>query len=160
MIKMNHLMFNILIESQISFDHNVIAKVDEFVNIVFPTIQLIEDNAVLLDSNSTFRNNGLKYDFIYSKYTDLTGYEGTLNMMRLSDYIILEEVSLVSITLKLVERLQSFLLTEFPDKKFSISAKINGDETEIRFHVARENEPGWLLEDLDGYTEALLVNNF
>lgn len=157
MITMNHLMFEVLMKSQISFNGIVASKIEEFSNKVFPEIQLIDNNVILLDSDHIFRGNGLNYDFIYSKFTDLTGYEGSCNEIRLSDYIDLDGTSLVTITLKLSERLQSYLKTTFPERKFRIFAKIDGDETEIRFHIMRENEPNWLLEDLEGYQEALIT---
>jgi len=158
MIKLNRKMEQEIHLLQCSDNELVLKKVDEFSMDVFPKIKLVDNQLVVVDYNNQLEDNMLNYEWITSTYKDFTGYEASCNKMRLSDYIHLEGIPIWPFMINYLDRLKRELRENYPQFGFTIIVQLQDVDTEIRFHVTRENEIGWLVEDLDEYSDdAILV---
>jgi hypothetical protein len=158
MIKLNDKMEQAIHLLQCTDNDLVLKKVDEFSTDVFPKIKLVDNQIVVVDYYNRVTDHMLNYEWITSTYKDFTGYEASCNKMRLSDYIHLEGISIWPFMMNLLDRLKRELREKYPQFGFTIIVQLQDVDTEIRFHVTRENEIGWLVDDLDQYRDdAILV---
>lgn len=158
MIKINQKMEQMMILQFFSDVDIIMKKVEEFSKDVFPKIKLVDNQLVVVDYYNRLEDNALDYEWIKSTYKDFTGYEASCNRMRLSDYICIDEILILPFVINLLERLERVLRECYPQFKFTITVQFWERDAEIRFNVTRENESGWLLDDLDQYNEdAILV---
>jgi hypothetical protein len=132
-------------------------KVDEFSQKVFSFIKVIDESVVIVDFHNEMKQGGLNYDWILSQYGDYSGYEASCNEMRISDYLDINNIQPAPFILKLFENLKSILKKKCPQFNFVFIGIIKTDEIEIRFHSLRNNEKGWLSEDIDEYNEAIVI---
>ena len=132
-------------------------KVDEFSEKIFSFIKVIDECVVIVDFNNEMKQGGLNYDWILSQYGDYSGYEASCNKMRISDYIDINNIQSAPFILRLIENLISILKRRCPQFNFVLIGIIKTDEIEIRFHSLRQNEMGWLSEDIDEYKEAKVI---
>lgn len=158
LVKLNNEMMKCIISTNSYDAEKITQKVDEFSRKVFSTIKLIDDCIVVLDFHNRRENGKLNYDKIVSLHGDYTGYEAFCNEMRISDYIDVNGFETVPFILRLIENLKSVLMKMYPQFHFVLIGIINAKETEIRFHMLRKNELGWLSENIDEYKEATIVN--
>ena len=157
MIKLNNKMEQAIHLLQYTDNDLVLKKVDEFSKRVFSKIKLVDNQIVVIDYNNKLKDNMLNYEWITSTYKDFTGYEASCNKMRLSDYIHLEGIPIWPFMINYLDRLKRELRENYPQFGFTIIVQLQDVDTEIRFHVTRENEIGWLVDDLDQYSDAAIL---
>lgn len=157
MIKMNQKMEQEINFLQCSDNALVLKKVDEFSADVFPKIKLVDNQIVVVDYYNELEDKMLNYEWIISTNKDFTGYEASRNKMRLSDFIHLEGVPIWPFMMNLIDRLKRELRENYPQFGFTIIVQFQDVDTEIRFHVTRENEIGWLVDDLDQYSDSAIL---
>lgn len=139
-------------------EEKIIQKVDEFSEKVFSTIKMIDECVVIVDLNNEIKQGVLNYDWILSQYGDYAGYEASCNEMRVSDYIDIDNIQPIPFILRLIEKLKSILKKTYPQFNFVLIGIMKTEEIDIRFHILRHNEKGWLSEDIDEYKEAIVID--
>lgn len=157
MVKLNNAMLKYIILTNHYDEVRINQKVDEFSEKVFSTIKMIEECVVIVDFNNEMKQGVLNYDWILSQYGDYSGYEASCNEMRVSDYIDIDNIQPTPFILRLIEKLKAILKKMYPKFNFVVIGIIKSKEIEIRFHMLRDNEKGWLNEAIDDYNEAIII---
>ncbi|AVQ47802.1 hypothetical protein C7M60_18785 [Clostridium botulinum] len=90
---------------------------------------------------------------------DRTGYEASCNEIRINDYVdVYDDYNILSLSKVIIQAWKYKLKTEYPEYKFLIILAYREGYATLRFHVFRENEGTWLVNDLNAYKEeAILV---
>ncbi|MCY8506484.1 hypothetical protein [Bacillus atrophaeus] len=155
-MKSNALMKNYL--SQIN-TVDIQVNIYELIKDIIPDI--IEwDDCILIKNidNMNLPDQFTPNNFIRNK----SEYENTHNHFHLEDYLDegISPLELITIAAKLISVLESTLKEKFPHKIFFILVSFNEEDLDctIRFHSVREEEKNALDEDLESYSEALLVS--
>lgn len=157
MIKINNKMREYILEANNFSEEDINNKVKQFSDQIFSTIKAIDETVVIIDLQNEMEQEGLNHGGILELYGDYTGYEASCNDVRVNDYIDIDDVAPFPFVLRLFESLENLLKQRYPQFQFVLIASIEEKYITIRFHVLREEEGGWLSEDIDGYEEAILV---
>lgn len=157
MIKINNEMINLIV----SIDKVDLAlieeKVQKFSKKTFHKIKCIDDKIIVLDLDNEIESQQLDDEWVINQYGDYTGYEASVNEMRVNSYINISDANSTVLLLKLIDELKRYLQLVFSKYQFTIIGSVQGQDIDIRFHVVRQNEVSWLCEDIDSYSEALAV---
>lgn len=157
MIKINHKMEPMIQWFSCEDQDLIMKKVDELSSVVFSKIKEIDQKMVVMDFDDSLMDNMLDYEWILSTFKDLTGYEANCNKMRFSDFIVLDGISIYPFSVNFLNRLRKEITTKYPKYHFTIILQLLKEDAEIRFHLTREDEQAWLVDNLDTYNESLLV---
>ncbi|WP_310605489.1 hypothetical protein [Anaerosporobacter sp.] len=90
-------------------------------------------------------------------YGDYTGYEAFCNEIRVKDFIEIPKINSMAFLLNAMEALKQYLETNFSKHSFTIIGSLEDTEINLRFHKIRQEEESWLSEDIDSYSEAIIV---
>lgn len=137
----------------------VTIKLDSLRKILLPEFKEI-DGCILgnfIDSNIPEKIN---LNMIKTVYGDRTGYEASRNELRVNDYVDYSEKEAVAVlvfALQLIECWGYKLKNDFPQYKFSLILSCNNQHVTLRFHRNRNDEFGWLEEDLENYNEEAIL---
>lgn len=157
MMKLNNKMIRYILSVETK-DKTVDKKVDTFAKLVFVKIKLVDDMVIIVDIEDEMEKEKLDYDFILEQYGDYTGFEAFYNEMRVMDYIDIGNANLATLLLGIVEELKVYLNKMFPPYSFIIIGSINKGQVNLRFHILRQDEIGWISDDIDLFDEAILVS--
>ncbi|WP_460263628.1 hypothetical protein [Clostridium sporogenes] len=158
MIRTNKLMERLL-ENLIERDKNLIkVKVGNISTILFPNLIKVHD-CIIVDIEKEVTEEDINFKEIISMYGDRTGYEASCNEIRINDYVdFYDDYNILSLSKVIIQAWKYKLKTEYPGYKFLIILAYREGYATLRFHIFREDEGTWLLNDLNVYKEeAILV---
>ncbi len=150
---MEYLIFNI---NKIKCD-NIKINPEKLFEILFPPFKEVFDCIVIDYRNEIFEKN-LNFDNILYTHYDRTGYEANSNEVRINDFVEQCNINeLMKLAEVVIESWKNKLKKEFPNYNFYIIVSVSDENIVLRFHKKRENEPTWLAEDLEKYSEAIML---
>lgn len=129
----------------------------EQINVVdlLPSKFIEIDGCVLLRESNKYPK--LNMDFIYSQFGDRSGFEAAdshVHMIDISEDFVEDPYKGLNYAMKIMDLWSYKLKLEFPSYRFVIYLTFHGNDTIIRFHKLREEEPTWIdLERIDEYTD-------
>jgi hypothetical protein len=153
MLKMNRTMENLIESINENENAGIRLSLNTFGNILLP--DFIEINEVVL-LNVPYGSVPEQIDssVIEGLYMDKTGYEASRNEFYVNSYVDYEEgqeLIVLGFGLKLLKCWGYKLKRDFPNYHFCLILSYSDGDVILRFHMLREDEQGWLANDLEGY---------
>ncbi|MGG4197282.1 hypothetical protein [Paenibacillus sp. UNC217MF] len=132
----------------------------ELIELIWPTFIEV-DGCVIIQKDSESERK-LNLDFILSQFGDRTGFEAAeshVHMRDVSKFFEENPIEGLRFAKKVVSMWAAKLKLDFPNYRFLIILTFHGDDSIVRFHKLRNNEPLWVnIEKLENYkNEGILV---
>lgn len=138
-------------------DSDATLQLNQLLMVLNPIIKNVQ-GCLIIDNNNEIEAEKVNFERLLKIHGDATCYEASNNEIRINDFVDGDSIDvkgILTLGFNILEVWSNRLKRDYPDGKFCLIITCENESVTLRFHQIRDDESGWLAEDLEQYTDAV-----